>query len=81
MYILFRRHGQKRYFKRYEHLQELYAEIEKGHNDKFPGNNQFYYHTETKDIEILNSRLSVYNCAEYLEYANIIPLEVSVEEN
>lgn len=72
MYILFKRHGQKRNFKRYQSLDELHKEIRLGHNDKFKGNNQFYYHSETKHIEILNSRLTILNCQEYLESSNVV---------
>lgn len=78
MYILFKRHGNKRYFKRYNSFEELNNEIRRGHNERFPGNNQFYYNTETKDIEVLNSRLSLFNCEEYLESSNIVPAEASV---
>lgn len=72
MYILFKRHGYKRFFKRYSTFEELQNEIMKGHNEKFMGNNQFYYNTETKHIEILNNRLTFYNCIEYLESSNIV---------
>jgi hypothetical protein len=54
------------------------AEIARGHNENFPGNNQFYYHTETKEIRILNSRLTVFNCEEYLESSNIISPEFAI---
>ena len=79
MYILFKRHGNKRFFKRYTSIEELNNEIKRGHNESFPGNNQFYYSTEAKQIEILNSRLSIFNCEEYLESANILQSEVSAE--
>lgn len=77
MYILFKRHGQRRFFKRYESLSDLNVEINKGHNEKFKGNNQFYYNIETREIQILNPRLSVLNCEECLESANIIKNELS----
>lgn len=77
MYILFKRHGNKRFFKRYKSFEELNEEVRKGHNEQFPGNNQFYYNTEAKEIEILNSRLSIFNCEEYLESSNIIQSEIS----
>lgn len=72
MYILFKRHGQKRNFKRYSSLEALHKEIGLGHNEHFEGNNQFYYHTEKNHIEILNSRLTILNCQEYLEASNLI---------
>ncbi|HEY0055890.1 MAG TPA: hypothetical protein VGB63_11075 [Pedobacter sp.] len=75
MYILYKRYGRKRNFKRYNSLEELYTEINKGHNERFQGNNQFYYNTETKEITILNNRLSIYNCQEYLEFSNVVPAE------
>ncbi|MBC8052136.1 MAG: hypothetical protein H7Y13_03655 [Sphingobacteriaceae bacterium] len=78
MYILFKRHGNKRFFKRYNSLEELKNEIRRGHNEQFPGNNQFYYNVKEREIEILNSRLSVFNCEEYLESSNIVPMEVKV---
>ena len=78
MYILFKRHGSKRYFKKYSNQNDLNQEIMRGHNEDFPGNNQFYYDTETKEIEILNSRLSAMNCEEYLESSNVLPSEVSL---
>lgn len=77
MYILFKRHGSKRYYKRYTSFEELNTEIKKGHNEKFPGNNQFYYNTENKEIEVLNSRLTMLNCEEYLESASIVQSELS----
>ena len=52
MYILFKRHGRKRFFKRYKSFEELNVEIQKGHNERFMGNNQFYYNTDTRHIEI-----------------------------
>ncbi len=76
MYILYKRHGRKRNFKRYNSLEELNAEIKLGHNERFTGNNQFYYNTETKEITILNPRLSIYICYEYLEFSNVVPAEL-----
>ncbi|HEX8378143.1 MAG TPA: hypothetical protein VF602_10005 [Pedobacter sp.] len=76
MYILYKRHGRKRNFKRYNSLEELNAEINRGHNERFPGNNQFYYNMETKEISILNSRISIYTCQEYLEFSNVVPVEL-----
>jgi hypothetical protein len=77
MFILFKRHGNKRLFKRYNALEELNQEVMKGHNERFPGNNQFYYNLETREIEILNSRLSIFACEEYLESSNIVPAQIS----
>lgn len=76
MYILFKRHGNKRFFKRFNSIEELTSEIGLGHNEKFPGNNQFYYNTDTREIEILNSRLSIFTCQEYLETSNVVPVEM-----
>ena len=76
MYILFKRYGNKRIFKRYNSLDDLQQEIKLGHNENFRGNNQFYYNTETKEIEILNNRMTIYNCQEYLESSNIITSEI-----
>ena len=76
MYILYKRHGRKRNFKRYNSLEELHTEINRGHNERFPGNNQFYYNIETKEISILNSRISIYTCQEYLEFSNVVPAEL-----
>ncbi len=75
MYILYKRHGRKRNFKRYNSLEELHNEMNSGHNDRFPGNNQFYYNTEKKEITILNNRLNIFNCQEYLEFSNVVPAE------
>jgi hypothetical protein len=77
MYILFKRHGHKRYFKRYSSFEKLTEEIKKGHNADFPGNNQFYYNTETKEIEVLNPRLSMLTCEEYLESSQVVPSKLS----
>ena len=77
MYILFKRHGIKRFFKRYDSFDELDQEINKGHNEKFQGNNQFYYNLETKEVVILNNRLSIYDCESYLESAHIRSSEMS----
>lgn len=77
MHILFKRYGNKRNFKRYDSLEELFQEIRLGHNENFRGNNQFYYNTETKTIEILNSRMSIFSCQEYLISSNIVPIEES----
>lgn len=76
MYILFKRYGSKRIFKRYNSFEELQLEIKRGHNENFRGNNQFYYNTENKEIEILNSRMTIYNCQEYLESSNILTSEI-----
>ena len=72
MQILFKRHGQSRLFKKYDSIDELNAEIKKGHNEKFPGNNQFYYDTLTDEFNILNARLSVLNCQEQLEVSGCL---------
>jgi hypothetical protein len=77
MYILFKRHGHKRYFKKYSSLESLNEEIRRGHNEGFPGNNQFYYNTETREIEILNSRLSIFTCEEYLESSRVVESPIS----
>lgn len=78
MYILFKRHGRKRFFKRYGSFEDLKKEIARGHHEGFMGNNQFYYNDETRNVEILNSRLSFYDCMEYLESSNIVPVEAHV---
>ncbi|WP_207426730.1 hypothetical protein [Pedobacter sp. SYSU D00535] len=78
MFILFKRHGKRRNFKKFTSFNELYEEIARGHNEKFPGNNQFYYDCNTSDIEILNRRLSVVECQEYLTACN---LEQKIAEN
>ena len=75
MYILFKRHGRKRFFKRYKSFEDLNVEIQKCNNERFMGNNHFYYNTDTRHIEILNNRLSFFNCMEYLESSNIVPAE------
>ena len=62
MYILFKHYGVNRFFKRFTTLEELRGEIENGFNPKFPGNCQFYFDTETKEIVILNKKLSVEDC-------------------
>lgn len=71
MYILFKRHGNKRFFKRYKTFEELNTEIYRGHNESFPGNNQFFYDTQTREFTILNGRLSKLACEEYLSSANV----------
>jgi hypothetical protein len=71
MYILFKRHGNKRFFKRYNTFEELEAEISRGHNESFPGNKQFYFDTQAREITILNNRLSKLACEEYLASANV----------
>lgn len=67
MHILFKRHGKNRLFKRYQSLEELNEEIKRGHNEKFPGNNQFYYDSITNEISVLNNRLNVIDCREQLD--------------
>ncbi|WP_423149463.1 hypothetical protein [Rubrolithibacter danxiaensis] len=66
MYILFKRYGKSRLFKKYSSIEELNEEIIKGHNEKFPGNNQFHYNTDNKDLKILNTRLTTELCLEQL---------------
>jgi len=67
MHILFKRHGQHRLFKRYESVEDLNDEIKRGHNEKFPGNNQFYYDSITNEINVLNNRLNALDCREQLD--------------
>jgi len=72
MHILFKRHGQNRLFKRYDSIEELNEEITKGHNEKFPGNNQFHFDTITGEFIILNTRLSVLSCQEQLDLSGCL---------
>jgi len=71
MYILFKRHGANHLFRNYQSKDELQLEVAKGHNEKFLGNNQFYYDTNSKDIEILNQRLTLAICQQRLDHASI----------
>ncbi|WP_207423652.1 hypothetical protein [Desertivirga brevis] len=72
MHILFKRHGQKRLFKRYESVEALNEEIKLGHNEKFPGNNQFHYDVITNEINILNNRLNELDCREQLDVSGCL---------
>lgn len=69
MYILFKRYGASHLFKSYFSREELDAEILKGHNDRFFGNNQFWYDTTVESFEILNRRIDLTICKERLEHA------------
>ena len=71
MYILFKRHGADHLFRNYQSKDELQAEVAKGHNEKFLGNNQFCYDTHTKEFEILNPRLTLSICQQRLYEAEI----------
>ena len=71
MYILFKHYGLNRFYKRFNTVEELRAEISKGFNPDFPGNCQFHFDTETKHIEILNKRLSIDDCNEELSVSKV----------
>jgi hypothetical protein len=71
MYILFKHYGLNRFYKRFNTVEELREEIGKGFNPKFPGNCQFHFDTESKDIVILNKRLSLDACQEELTISKI----------
>jgi len=77
MYILFKRNGARRLFKKYAQLEEMNAEINLGHNEKFPGNNQFHYDMQNKVVHILNPRLSMSDCQEQLLASACVEAEVS----
>lgn len=62
MYILFKHYGLNRFYKRFNSIEEVMGEIEKGFNPKFPGNCQFYFDTEEKRVVILNKRLTLEDC-------------------
>ncbi|WP_256012798.1 hypothetical protein [Desertivirga xinjiangensis] len=73
MFILFKRHGKNRHFKKYYSYEAMDEEITKGHNEAFPGNNQFWYNSETKCIDIINKRLSPVDCQDDLNKLNLGP--------
>ena len=79
MFILFKRYGKSRHFKKYDSFERLQEEINKGHNEKFPGNTQFFYNTDSKTIEIVNRRLSMSDCLDYLS-GSLICNEVTLQE-
>ena len=71
MYILFKHYGLNRYFKRFSSLEELLTEVEKGFNPRFPGNSQFYFNVETKEVVILNKKLTLEDCNKELMHSKV----------